>query len=385
MQKRAFGKQGYEVSLLGMGCMRLPRAEMPDGSVDVDREKAVEMIRYAADNGITYFDSALTYHNSKSEEIMGEALEGRRSKIRIATKQRLHSMGGSKDTMRMNLEATLKKLRTDYLDVYLIHNVNAGEWQGMKELGVIEEYEKFKSEGMIKAIGFSFHGDFPLFEEVLKSYDWAMCQAQQNLLDGDNEITEEGIHLAGQKGCALVIMEPLRGGGLANAPGDIMDIYKRTGKDRVPAEWAFRYMADKPEVSVILSGMSTLEQIKENIAIFSSCDILPNCLSDEERKLLAEVKSAYLSRTTIPCTGCEYCMPCAQNVNIPGVFERYNDGFMFDQFDNARRSYMFLKNSGGDASRCTKCGVCLSKCPQNINIPDQLKTAHEKLDGWRES
>lgn len=385
MQKRPFGKQDYNVSLLGMGCMRLPRKELSDGSVDVDKDKALEMIRYAADNGITYFDSAFTYHNSKSEEIMGEALEGRRANVKIATKQRLHSMQGSRDIMRKNLETTLKKLRTDYLDVYLIHNVNKDEWQGMKNLGVIEEYEKFKSEGMIRSIGFSYHGDYPLFKEVLESFDWAMCQIQHNLLDSDKEATDEGVRLAGRKGCALVIMEPLRGGGLANAPGDVMDIYNNWNDKRSAAEWAFRYLADKPEISVILSGMSTLEQIKQNIRSFSLPDFLPDCLTDSERILLQQVKTAYLNRTSISCTGCEYCMPCEQGVNIPGVFARYNEGFMFDSFDNAKRSYMFMKSGKADASHCISCGACLEKCPQNIDIVAQLKTAHEKLDGWRES
>jgi len=385
MQQRTFGKLGYEVSLLGMGCMRLPRMEMPDGSVDIDRERAVELIRYAADNGVNYFDSALTYHNRKSEDVLGEALDGRRSKVKIATKQRFPGENNSKDILRKNLESTLKKLRTDYLDVYLIHNINAGEWQGIRDIGTIEEYEKFRAEGMIKAIGFSFHGDFELFKEVLGSYNWAMCQVQQNLLDAENEVTEEGIVLAGKKGCALVVMEPLRGGGLAGAPGDVLEIYNRSGISRSPAEWAFRHMINKPEVTVVLSGMSTLEQLKENIEIFSKPDALPFCLSEAEVQTLAAAKAAYKNRKTIPCTGCEYCLPCPQGVAIPGIFSRYNDGYMFDNFDNPRRSYMFMKNRKSDASYCVACGDCLKKCPQSIDIVEMLKESHSKLDGWRES
>ena len=385
MQKRPFGKLGYEVSLLGMGCMRLPRMEMPDGTVEVDREKAVELIRYAADNGVNYFDSAFSYHDGKSEEVMGEAFEGRREKIKIATKQRFPTMQNSKEIMRKNLETTLKKLRTDYLDLYLIHNINASEWQGVRELGVIEEYEKFKAEGMIKAVGFSFHGTYELFKEVLGSHDWAMCQVQHNILDTEREVTSAGIELAGKKGVALVVMEPLRGGGLANAPGDVMEIYNSGGSNRSPAEWAFRYIIDKPEVSVVLSGMTTLEQLKENLISFSKPDALPNCLSDKEKEILSSAKAAYLSRYPIPCTSCEYCMPCPEGVGIAGIFSRYNEGFMFDNFDNPRRGYMFAKNQHSDATRCVACGECLEKCPQGLNIIVLLKTAHEKLDGWRET
>ena len=384
MQYRPYGKQGYDVSLLGMGCMRLPRITSDEGSVSVDREKSFEMIRYAADNGINYFDTAFVYHSGESEEILGEALEGRRSRVKIATKQLFPTMQNSKEIMRRNLEVALKKLRTDHIDIYLIHSIGEGTWQGIKELGVIEEYEKFMSEGMIKAIGFSYHGDFPLFREVLGYYDWAMCQVQQNLLDSDDEVTEEGIREAGKKGCALVIMEPLRGGGLSKASKPVFDIYDRYSEKRTPAEWAFRFMIDKPEVSTILSGMSTIEQIKDNIRIFSAPDVLPNCLNETEHQLLAEAKAAYLSRTAIPCTGCEYCLPCPQGVDIPGIFAGYNEGFMFDSFENPMRSYMFIKTHGEGAERCVECGACLTKCPQHIGIIEQLKLAGAKLDGWRE-
>lgn len=385
MQYRRYGKQNYDVSLFGMGCMRLPRRELSDGSIEIDKEKALELIRYAADNGVTYFDSAFTYHNSQSEDVLGEALEGRRNGVKIATKQKVASMKGSKDVMRKNLELTLKKLRTDHLDIYLIHNVNADEWRGALELGVIEEFEKFKAEGMIKAIGFSYHGKLPLFKEILNYYDWAMCQVQQNLLDCDKEVTDEGIEFVGQKGCALVIMEPLRGGGLSKAPGDVMDIYNKSEIKRSPAEWAFRHLINKPQVSTILSGVTTVEQLKDNIRIFSAPDALPGCLTDANKKMIAEAKAAYESRTIIPCTGCEYCMPCPQGVDIPGVFAKFNEGSMFEAWDNARRSYMFTKAGNADAGYCVACGACMKHCPQNINIIEELKISHARLDGWRES
>ena len=228
MQLRKFGSLGYNVSSLGLGCMRLPRIELEDGTVEVDKEKAIELIQYAANNGINYFDSSFTYHNGQSESVIGEAFEGiARDSVIIATKQRYPSMQNSKDVMRKNLETTLKRLRTDYLDLYLIHNVNINEWEGVKQLEVFEEYEKFKSEGMIKAIGFSYHGDLALFKEVMSTYDFAMCQFQYNLLMSDRELPDEGLELAYSKGCAVVVMEPLRGGGLASAPQEVLDVYNR--------------------------------------------------------------------------------------------------------------------------------------------------------------
>jgi len=399
MQYRNFGKLGYKVSSLGLGCMRLPRIFKGNSDAIVDREKAFEMIRYAVDHGVSYFDSAYSYHHKTSEEILGEALEGgRREKVKIATKQLFNTMtdlntGGGKtifDNTRRNLESTLKKLRTGFLDAYLIHNINAGNWEDIKKNRIIEEYEKFRAEGLIRAIGFSFHGNFPLFREVMDFYDWDLCQIQQNLIDVDQEVTDEGIRLAGKKGCALVVMEPLRGGCLAVPPGRVKALYdefplkQSNGQRRSAVEWAFRHVIDYPEVSTVLSGMSSMEQLKENIEIFSGADAVPGCVSTKERDLLTRVKDAYESVKMIPCTGCEYCLPCPKGVDIPGVFERYNDANMFESFDQPKRSYMFLARQKKDAALCAACGDCEKKCPQHIDVVKQLKVADDALEGWIE-
>lgn len=383
MNHRSYGKLGYEVSSLGLGCMRLPRIPDGKGGMTVDLEKAFELIRYAADHGINYFDTAFGYHNQTSESVLGEALEGRREQVKIATKQPFNVMKTQGD-IRRNLENTLKKLRTDYIDVYLVHNIQAGTWEEIKRRKVFEEYEKFREEGLIKAIGFSYHGGYEVFSDVLKTYDWDMCQVQQNLLDVDKEVTEKGIALAGEKGTALVIMEPLRGGGLVHTPASVKEVYDGAPVKRSPAEWAFRHLLNYPQVSCILSGMTTLEQLKDNIELFSKPDAVPGCLTDGEKEVLARAKKAYESIVTVPCTGCEYCLPCPQGVNIPGVFSRYNDGNMFGAFDQPKRSYMFLGRSGADASHCVACGACEAKCPQHIKIIDQLKVAHKALEGWVE-
>jgi len=389
MNYRKYGKTGYEVSTFGMGCMRLPRVFAADGTPSVDTEKAFEMIRYAADHGVNYFDTAYGYHRQTSESVLGEALQdgGRRAKVKIATKQPFGVMKTQAD-IRTNLENTLKKLRTDYIDVYLIHNIGKAQWEEIKSRKIIEEYEKFKAEGLIRAIGFSYHGQYPTFAEVLAYYDWDMCQIQQNLLDVDKEATEQGILDAGKKGCALVIMEPLRGGGLASPPEAVGAIYgacaEPKAKGRSGVEWAFRHVINYPQVSTILSGVTTLEQLKDNIEIFSKPDAVPNCLSQAEKDTIAQARKAYESLIAIPCTGCEYCMPCPQKVDIPGVFQKYNDGKMYGSFAQPSRSYFFQRNGGGGAEHCVECGACEAKCPQGIKIIPELKVAHDALKNWTE-
>jgi predicted aldo/keto reductase-like oxidoreductase len=374
--------------------MRLPRLYKEGSSAaEVDREKAYESIRYAADHGVNYFDTAYGYHNRTSEEVLGEALEGgRREKVKIATKQPFPVMadlksGGGKtilENVRRNLENTLKKLRTSYLDVYLIHNIQASTWEDIKENRIIDEYEKFRAEGLIRAIGFSYHGKFPCFKEVLEFYDWGMCQIQQNLLDVSNEATVEGIRLAGKKGCALVIMEPLRGGGLAAPPPAVKAVYDESPVKRSAVEWAFRHLLNYPEVSTILSGLTTMEQLKEDIEIFSKPGAVPGCLGRDEEEIIARVRARYESLVSIPCTACEYCLPCSRGVNIPGVFSKFNEGAMFGSYTQPQRSYFFQTRNGQDASLCVACGVCEKKCPQHIDIITKLKTAHEALKGWIE-
>ena len=384
MNYRDFGKLGWKSSLLGMGCMRLPRVYNDSEKAEIDVEKAVELIGYAAENGINYFDTAFSYHNGHSEEVLGLALDGGlRKKVKIVTKQPLNVMK-TDDDIRRNLESTLKKLRTDFLDVYLIHNINAASWPTIRERDIIGKFEKFKEEGLIGAVGFSYHGGYNAFSEVLSYHDWDMCQLQQNILDVNKEATEQAIHDAGKKGCALVIMEPLRGGGLAYAPPEVKELYKSLPEQRGEIEWAFRHLINYSEVSCILSGVTALDQLKENIEIFSKPDAVSGCLSDDEKAVMAKVKAVYESKASIPCTGCEYCMPCPSGINIPIIFSRYNEGIMFDNFSQPQRSYMLMGRANSRASNCVSCGACESKCPQGIKIIDELKKSHEALKGWIE-
>jgi len=400
MQYRTLGKTGLDVSLVGMGCMRFPFVD-GDCNKGVDLQSAFELLQYAADNGVNYFDTAYGYHGTNSEAILGEALESRRKNLIFTTKQPWWIMSDDY-SIRANLENTLKKLRTDYIDCYLLHRIIPEEWENIKKREILKHFENFKREGLIRHIGFSYHGDYETFKRVATEYPWEMCMVQQNMLDIDIEVTAAGLEFAGELGLGVTIMEPLRGGGLAFAPPPVQTVYEKyeretkngfetNAKDtqtvyrcRPPQEWAFRHLADSPAVSSIVSGMSSMAQLVENIAMFSQEDMKPGCLSPAEKETISAARAAYKSIVSIPCTTCDYCVPCPVGVQIPGIFSLYNEFKMFEQTDNPRRNYMFTTRAGGDASKCTNCGVCIKKCPQNINIPQALQTAHETLQGWVE-
>ena len=386
MQYRTLGKTGLKVSLLGMGCMRLPFIDN-DGNNGVDLPAAIELIQYAADNGINYFDTAFGYHGGESEAILGEALSHKRKDVVYVTKQPIWVMHDTA-TIRRNLENTLKKLRTDYIDMYLLHRIMPPSWAAIQQREIFRELDNFKREGLVKHVGFSYHGDYETFQDVVSKYPWELAKVQHNLLDIKREVTPAGVELAGKLGMGVAIMEPLRGGGLAHAPRSVKEIYDDArnthGIDRTPAEWAFRYLVNMPEISVITSGMSNIQQLKQNIALFSQPDMLANSLSEAEKDIIAKARNAYASIITIPCTTCNYCIPCPAGVQIPNIFGFYNDAHRFEHFDQPRRAYMFAKNANEDATKCTKCGICLEKCPQEIDIIKALDIAHAALDGWKE-
>jgi len=382
MQYRTLGKTGLKVSLLGLGCMRLPFINN-EAHLGVDMEAALELIRYAADNGVNYFDTAFGYHNKESESILGQALEHKRKDVIYVTKQPFWEMR-DQATIRTNLENTLKKLRTDYIDVYLLHCIQPRAWGDIQQKEIFKEFENFKREGLIKHIGFSYHGDYETFTDIVEKYPWEVCKVQHNLLDINREVTPKGIEFAGKRDLGIAIMEPLRGGGLSTVSSAVKSIYDNAHIKRTPTEWAFRYLVNMPEVSVITSGMSNMQQLKENIAMFSQADMLANSLTDADNAVISSVRKAYESAVSIPCTQCNYCVPCPAGVQIPNIFGLYNDGHRFEHFDQPRRSYMFARRGNGDASACTSCQLCLKKCPQEINIIEELKTAHAALDGWNE-
>jgi predicted aldo/keto reductase-like oxidoreductase len=377
MLYRKLGKTGETVSILGYGCMRLP---VIDGNPEnIDEKKAIRLVRYAIDHGVNYIDSAYSYHSGMNEVFLGKALkDGYREKVHLATKLSCKRVNCKEDMDRF-LNEQLEKLRTDCIDFYLLHAVKKSYWEKMKKFGVIDFLERARAAGKIKYTGFSFHDEPDVFKEVVDAYPWDLCQIQFNYLDENFQAGIEGLKYAAEKGLAVVIMEPLRGGNLASKiPEDARKVWDRAEVKRTPAEWAFRYLWNYPEVSVVLSGMSEMEHLKENLRIAEQGQ--PNSLSAEEKSLISEVSEIYRSRIKVNCTNCKYCMPCPSGVNIPRNLSYLNDVFMLDDMENAKFQYGVLLLPEEKAGNCIECGECEEVCPQNIKIRKMLKEVREKFE-----
>jgi predicted aldo/keto reductase-like oxidoreductase len=380
MEYRKFNKFDKPVSLFGIGCMRFPMIQTGDGAV-VDEEQSIQMIRYGIDHGVNYIDTAYPYHNGESELIVAKALKnGYRDRTYLATKLPVWLVE-KYDDMERFLDIQLNKLETDCIDFYLLHALNKSRWDSLMELKVLDFMEKAKANGKIKYICFSFHDNNKTFKEIINAYDWDMCQIQMNIMDMDEQATVEGLKYAGDKNIPVVIMEPLKGGKLANrVPDEIGQIYGQSRIKRTPVEWAFRWLYNFPQVAVILSGVSSMEQLKDNLRIFN--DAKANCMDEEELALIEQVRQAYLKGIKIPCTGCEYCLPCPQRVSIPRIFDLVNSAFMYMSEKDSKNNYpRFIVNDGNDASKCVECGQCENVCPQNIPIMQKLKESHIFLTG----
>ena len=298
MLKTLFPKIERESSALGFGCMRLPKRE--DGSID--EKLAISMIRKGIDRGVRYIDTAYPYHGGESERVVGKALQdGYREKVILATKLPCWHVNTHEDMMRL-LDEQLEKLQTDHVDFYLLHALNKDSYHKMKDLGYPEFFEQALREGKIRYPSFSFHDDYPVFDEILHDYDWKMCQVQMNILDDENQACVKGIQEAGRLGIGVVIMEPLRGGLLAQPPAEVRERYAAFSDKRSPVEWAFRFLYTMPEVITILSGMSDMAQVEDNLNIFDRA--ARDILSEEEKQLYRDIKQTYLSRMKTKCTGC---------------------------------------------------------------------------------
>ncbi len=371
MQYRKFGKTGVDISLLGYGCMRFPIDEKNDGKID--EEKATEQIRYAIDNGVNYIDTAYPYHGGESELVVGRALkDGYRQKIQLATK--LPSwLIKTREDMDKYLNEQLDKLQTDHIDFYLLHALSKDKWQTYKENGVFDFIDKAKESGKIKHIGFSFHDDLDVFKQIIDEYDgWEFCQIQFNYMDEYFQAGIEGLNYAADREIPVIVMEPLRGGSLAkNIPEDIEKVWEKADKKRTPAQWAFRFVFDNPNVKIVLSGMNSIQQIEENIK--TAEEGLPNSLSEKEKGLINEVKEMYKSKIRVDCTKCQYCMPCPVGVNIPYNFELLNNVTMYDDLVASKGRYLYLMQPENRAEACVECGKCETVCPQNISIREMLK------------
>jgi len=374
VKSRRFGKLGWEVSALGFGCMRLPTKG--DDHANIDEPEATRMVRWAIDHGVTYLDTGYPYHRGNSERFLGRALkDGYREKVRLATKLPIRLMNTSEDTQRIFNEQ-LEKLQTDDVDFYLLHALNKDRWAKVREWKVLEWLERAIEHGRIGYLGFSFHDEYEVFEEIVSGYDWTFCQIQHNYMDIENQAGTKGLRYAASKGLGVIIMEPLLGGRLVTPPEPVQELWDTAKRKRTPADWALQWLWSQPEVSVVLSGMSAMQHVQENVASAARSSL--GLLTQEELALVAKVRERYSELCPVPCTQCRYCMPCPNGVDIPRNFEIFNEGRMYNQVEAARQAYERL-SEGERASACIQCRECEEKCPQQIPISEWMIHVHEVL------
>jgi hypothetical protein len=369
MQYRPFGTTGFLVSALGFGAMRLPLRG--NGAGDIDEPLTVRMIRTAIDAGVNYVDTAYGYHDGRSEVVVGRALaDGYRQRVKLATKLPSWRVKTA-DDFDTFLGEQLGRLRTEHIDFYLLHNLNATHWPQLTGLGILERAERAIRDGRIGALGFSFHDKLPLFKTIVDAYPWSMCQIQYNFMDIAYQAGREGLEYAASRGIPVVVMEPIRGGQLAQEPPPaVAEVWARSAIRTTPADRALQWVWDQPAVATVLSGMSTLEQVEQNLA--SADRSRPNSLPETERVLYLHAKAAHEGLKPIPCTLCKYCMPCPNGVDIPRNFELYNDTIIYGYLDKTQRSYRYFFPAEKHADKCQHCGECEPKCPQAISIMEWL-------------
>ena len=367
-------RYGKQISQLGYGCMRFTKK----GNT-IDYEKAEKEVLLAIEQGVNYFDTAYIYPGS--EECLGRILDENkcRDKVCIATKLPQYLMRSSTNIDK-TFQEELSRLRTDYIDYYLMHMfTDLAEWERLKTLGVEDWIRRQKDEGRVRNIGFSYHGDTEMFLKLLDAYDWDFCQIQYNYLDEHTQAGRRGLQAAAAKGIPVIIMEPLRGGKLVDLPDKAKNALAGSGKGYTPAGLGLRWLWDQPEVTCVLSGMNSEDMVRENIRIASEAE--PGHFSEEDRRLVEEIKTVIREREKVGCTGCRYCMPCPKGVDIPGNFYYYNLMYM-EKKTPARFEFaqsMGLRKEPGFVSQCVGCGKCEAHCPQKIPIREKLKEADRAL------
>lgn len=372
MEKRKLEKLGIETSLLGYGCMRFPT----NAEGKIDEEKAEALLDKAIAEGVNYIDTAYPYHNGESETFVGKVLQKYpRASYYLATKLPVWNVKALEDVDKIFNEQ-LSKLQTDYVDFYLMHAMNLGRWKEMLEMGVVKRLEEMKEEGKIRYLGFSFHDNYAAFEEILNYRDWDFCQIQLNYMDVNDQAGMKGYKLTEEKQIPLVIMEPVKGGMLANYGGDVAEKFRALDKDASFASYALRWVGSLPNVKVVLSGMTTMEQVEDNLKTFGNF----KPMSEEELKAVEEVVEILNNRVQNGCTGCNYCMPCPAGVNIPRNFRIWNTYHMYQNYNTVRWNWEQEMPEDQKAKNCIECGKCEMACPQGLKIREDLKRAQEDLD-----
>lgn len=353
-----------DISLLGFGCMRFP----VDENNKINEEEASKMLDYAISHGVNYLDTAYPYHDGESERFLGRYLKKYdRNSYYLASKFPIWLCNKKEDIRKLFFEQ-LDKLQVKYLDFYLVHAMNKDRFNKLKELDIYNELNKLREEGYIRYIGFSFHDEYDVFEQIITSYPWDFCQIQYNYLDRDIQAGDKGVALAEKLNIPIIIMEPLKGGNLSSFAPNINELFYKLDKNKSISSYAFRFLYSKKIIKVILSGMSTLEQVIDNVNTFSNITEL----NEQENDLLNRVRDIELKKLKVPCTNCKYCMPCPFGVNIPLNFKIYNDYFKFNNLGVSKQEYSHL-NESEKSLNCKHCNACLNKCPQHLNIPEYLK------------
>lgn len=376
MEYRNFEKLGVSPSLLGFGCMRFPLNE--NGSIC--EPEAEKMLDTAIGTGVTYIDTAYPYHNGDSEPFLGRVLKKySRKDFFLATKLPIWNVKTLEDAKRL-FQEQLDRLQVDYVDFYLLHCLDKEKWQTVLDLGLIPYFEEMKQQGKIRFFGFSFHDDYEVFETIATYRPWDFCQIQYNYIDTDVQAGDKGYALTEKLGIPLVIMEPVKGGSLAQLPDDVTLPFKEARPNSSISSWALRWVASKPNVKVVLSGMSTMEQVEDNLHTFGNFEPL----SQEEANLVSQVADAIKKRTKNGCTGCAYCMPCPFGVDIPRNFRIWNDLSMYGNKEKAKHSFFQELDVSARADQCQKCGKCETVCPQSISIRENLEAAARELNALKE-
>lgn len=369
MEYRRWYEEDINTSLLGFGAMRLKTVKN-----EIDEEKAMALIDHAYKNGVNYFDTAMPYTDGKNESFLGKALKRYpRESFYLATKLSLPFLDKKEDADDL-INRQLDALQTNYIDMYLLHAMNKENFKIVKEWGLLDILKRWKKEGKIRYIGFSFHDDYATFKHILDYYDWDFCQIQLNYLDTDIQQGLRGYYDLEARKIPVVVMEPVKGGKLAGFKKPIEKIFTDYS-DASIASWALRWVGSLPGVKVILSGMNEMEQVTDNINIFKSFRPL-----DEEEKLRVEaVKKALLSVKAVGCTHCKYCLPCTVGIDIPMLFNILNSYRMFEDVEEAKYYYDFLRKNTQPPTSCIECGKCVKLCPQHINIPEELKKVTSEM------
>ncbi len=359
-------------SLLGFGCMRFPLT--PEGQIN--EPEAEGLLEQAIAAGVTYIDTAYPYHEGTSEPFLGRALKKYdRDSFYLATKLPVWKVETPEDAQAA-FEEQMERLQMDHIDFYLLHGLGRDRWEKIKRLGLMDWAEDLIKQGKIRHLGFSFHDEYEVFEEILTGWKWDFCQIQYNYMDRDYQAGDRGYALAEKLGVPVVVMEPVKGGMLANLPSDISSLFTQADPERSTASWAMRWAAGHPGVKVVLSGMSTPEQVKDNLETFGNF----KPLSQPEMAVVERAAQAVRSRVKNGCTGCRYCMPCPFGVNIPGSFSVWNEYAMYGNAARAKGRYWTDMKEGERASMCQECGQCESACPQGIRIREDLKAVARDME-----